>query len=133
LTPQADRQLPHSALTHFDTEHPPKLVTQVRIRYVEIALQFSHNPQCDFAGDLGSLPAFSSIHQSYPMASALNVPTPQARDMLGVIRQSQVLAHSLQQLASLNAQDQLFFAQSEINLCLCESFFHRLSSSSDNR
>lgn len=96
MTPQANCELSHSALTHFDAEHTLKLVTQMRSRYVEIALQFSDKPQRDLAGDLGRLAAFASVHERDPMASALKVPTPQARDMLGMIRQSQCLAHRFQ-------------------------------------
>ena len=62
------------------------------------------------------------------MASARNVPTPQTRDMLGVIRQSQLLTHGFQRFTPLGPLDQLFLAQGEIDLSLRESFVHRLSS-----
>jgi len=67
------------------------------------------------------------------MASTLNVPTPQSRDVLGVIRQSQVLTHRFQRFALLDPLDQLFLAQGEIDLSLRESLIHRLSSWLDNR
>jgi hypothetical protein len=133
LTPQGDRQLSHPAITHFDAKPIPHLVTQMRSRHVGIPLQFSHNPQRNFSRDLGSSSSFASIHQNYPMASTLNVPTPQSRDVLGVIRQSQVLTHRFQRFALLDPLDQLFLAQGEIDLSLRESLIHRLSSWLDNR
>jgi hypothetical protein len=128
FAPDVAYQLADTPVAHVQVKDTLNLVSQRRGGCTQITLQFFHDPLGNRRRDLGRLATFASIHQAHPMASAFDVPTPQSRDMLGVIRQPQILTHGFHRFALLHPLDQLFLAQGEINLCLRKSFIHRLSS-----
>jgi hypothetical protein len=125
LEPDVVNKLLYTSLADFNPKHFPDLITQRGRCHSRITLQFSRNALDYLICDL-SLSSFAAIYQNHPMASTFNVPTPQPRHMLGVIRQPQVLIYDFQRLTLLDSQKQLFPTQGKINLNLRESFLHRL-------